>query len=59
MSLKDSAADTAAKSLDKVFKQLDNGKTDPADVSAANLAMGVADVFGVTAQDYARRLGPS
>lgn len=59
MNLKDSAADAAAKSLGKVFKQLDNGKPAPADVRAANLAMDVADVFGVTAQDYARRLGPS
>ncbi|MGW2920401.1 hypothetical protein ACWDBF_21420 [Streptomyces angustmyceticus] len=59
MNLKDDAADTAAKALDKVFKQLDDGRPDPDDVRAANLAMGVADVFGVTAQDYARRLAPS
>ncbi|GES27914.1 hypothetical protein AB0G60_02670 [Streptomyces angustmyceticus] len=59
MNLKDDAADTAAQALSKVFDQLDNGRPDPADVSAANLAMGVADVFGVTAQDYADRLAPS
>ena len=45
--------------LRTVFDQLDEGKPDPAAVRAANGAMDVASVFGVTAQDYARRLAPS
>ncbi|RXS84223.1 hypothetical protein EST92_11740 [Streptomyces sp. TM32] len=57
MSLKESAANAAAQALDKVFKQLDDGKTDRDDVRAANSAMDLAAVFGVTAQDYAQRLG--
>ncbi|MGW2010875.1 hypothetical protein [Streptomyces nigrescens] len=56
MSLKESAADAAAQSLRTVFEQLDNGGTEPADVRAANTAMDVAGVFGVTADDYARLL---
>jgi hypothetical protein len=56
MSLKESAADHAAQTLRTVFEQLDNGGTSPADVRAANTAMDVADVFGVTAHDYANRL---
>jgi hypothetical protein len=59
MTLKESAANAAAQSLRTVFDQLDNGGTNPDDVRAANTAMDVADVFGVTAQDYARRLGRS
>lgn len=58
-SLKESAADAAAQSLRTVFDQLDNGGTNPDDVSATNSAMDLASVFGVTAQDYARRLSPS
>lgn len=54
MSLKESAANAAAQSLRTVFEQLDNGGTEPADVRAANGAMDVASVFGVTAQDYVR-----
>jgi hypothetical protein len=56
MSLKESAADHAARTLRTVFDQLDNGGTQHADVRAANGAMDVAEVFGVTAHDYARRL---
>lgn len=57
MNLKDDAARMAAQALDKVFEQLDNdGGTQPADVRAANHAMDLATVFGVTAADYARLL---
>ncbi|GFE20048.1 hypothetical protein [Streptomyces nigrescens] len=56
MNLKESATDSAAQALAKVFEQLDNGGTNPADVRAANGAMDVAAVFGVTADDYARLL---
>ncbi|KIZ16851.1 hypothetical protein [Streptomyces natalensis] len=56
MSLKESAADSAAKALDKVFKQLDNGGTKYAEVRAANTAMEVAASLGVTAADYERLL---
>ncbi|WP_327223003.1 hypothetical protein OG229_02345 [Streptomyces platensis] len=59
MSLKESAADSAAQALGKVFEQLDNGRTEAADVRAANSAMDLAAVFGVTAQDYARLLHQS
>ena len=54
MNLKDDAADSAAKALGTVFDQLDNGGTNPDDVRAANSAMDVARVFGVTADDYER-----
>ncbi|WP_329143464.1 hypothetical protein OIU91_06000 [Streptomyces sp. NBC_01456] len=56
MTLKESAADHAARTLRTVFDQLDNGVANPEDVRAANSAMDLADVFGVTAQDYARIL---
>lgn len=56
MTLKESAANAAAQSLRTVFEQLDNGRTKPADVRAANSALDLANVFGVTAQDYARIL---
>ncbi|MFJ3950297.1 hypothetical protein ACIPXV_09530 [Streptomyces libani] len=59
MSLKESAADAAAQSLRTVFDQLDNGATKPVDVRAANTAMDLASVFGVTAHDYARLLQQS
>lgn len=59
MTLKESAANAAAKSLRTVFEQLDNGGTNPADVRAANSAMDVATVFGVTPADYARLLSRS
>lgn len=56
MSLKEAAAVTAAQSLSKVFKQLESGGTNPADVRSANGAMDLAEVLGVTAADYARLL---
>lgn len=59
MNLKDSAADHAASRLRTVFDQLEAGTINTDDVTAANTALELADVFGVTAQDYARRLGPS
>ncbi|MET7795671.1 hypothetical protein [Streptomyces decoyicus] len=56
MTLKESAAADAARRLRTVFDQLETGRTSPDDVHAANTAMDLAAVFGVTAHDYAARL---
>lgn len=54
MTLKEAAAADAARRLRTVFDQMETGRTNPKDVRAANCAMDVAEVFGVTADDYER-----
>ncbi|MFF8784810.1 hypothetical protein [Streptomyces sp. NPDC015125] len=56
MTLKESAAADAARRLRTIFEQMETGRTSPDDVSAANVAMELAAVFGVTPADYARHL---
>ncbi|WP_329330750.1 hypothetical protein OIU81_02910 [Streptomyces sp. NBC_01454] len=56
MTLEESAATDAARHLRTVFDQLETGSARHDDVRAANSAMDLAEVFGVTAKDYARIL---
>ncbi|MEV7466139.1 hypothetical protein AB0O20_06440 [Streptomyces kronopolitis] len=57
--IENSAAEDAARNLRKIFDQLDAGIINVDDLHAANSAMDVAKVLGVTARDYERLLNPS